>query len=1028
VTVTAKPSSVQVNGTTILSATVSYDSSLSGVNWQCSPACAPSTSTIPTNPTGYSATYTTTYTPIGPIPSGDASVPATVTATSIAALADDPAGSNSATVIVYQPISVNLSTQAVTAGVPATFSATVTNDIAAAGVDWTAIGCPSTNCGTFNSGNPAAPNHSASGASITFTAPNNILWPPTNATVKIVATSTASNTVSPVSSASAQVAVTPVTYVHFVPFAPSTLPVGNPNSSTPTLISLVAVAANDATNQGVDWTISCPDSSPAACGQFLKAPEMVATATTADVPAAFWPYSTKVHTASGQAVAYEPPTQMPTGGTVTLSATSTASSAASASQAVTITNNSSGPALNGKVEAGMLPVSGATVQLFVAGNSGYGSATLPLVISSGGNSVTTASDGSFAIPGGYACPSLNSLLFLVATGGQPGGSQGATNKQLGLMTAIGPCSNLSGSVSLVVNEVTTVASVYALAPFTAADYAHIGSSSTNYNNGPNPSNATNYNNGLANAFATVNNLVDITSGTALPVTPAGNGTPPQSEINTIADAINTCAASAGGLPGDGSSCDAFFQASNVNPPGGGGSTTANAPTSILQAVLELAKVPSTNRLTGDVSGTPLYNLLTSPTFNPPFMPILTAAPYDWSIAISYTGGGLEGRGLARPIPTAMSIDSSGDVWITNSLISSVTELSAQGAALSPFTSGTTKASGGGFKGGGLTSPQGIAIDPYGDAWILNSNGSLSELDFTGTPLSPDGSGFSGGGNAADTAKGIAIDGTGNLWVAAAGTPGDIAEYAGYSGGAVNGTPVTSGSPLSPAGVGYVNGVNNPNGAISIDGSGNIWTLNQGNYAAVELSGANGQLLDVDQGDLLNPQSNKPFNPPQYLLSSIAFGASMVIDNAGDIYVPNNNTAGSAQIYELLAGGSSVNFGGVGQQINPPITPIFAPVVLDGAGDLWLVTQGISGSTIVPISLTELSSSGASLNPNGIAPGFISPSVNPAGPTSIAADASGNVWILSGTNPGVLTEFVGVAVPVVTPTSVAVQKHKLGKTP
>ena len=68
------------------------------------------------------------------------------------------------------------------------------------------------------------------------------------------------------------------------------------------------------------------------------------------------------------------------------------------------------------------------------------------------------------------------------------------------------------------------------------------------------------------------------------------------------------------------------------------------------------------------------------------------------------------------------------------------------------------------------------------------------------------------------------------------------------------------------------------------------------------------------------------------------------------------------------------------------------------------------------------------NLNGIAPGFVSTSVSTAGPTSIAADASGNVWVLSGTGPGTVTEFVGVAVPVMTPISVAVQKNKLGKTP
>jgi hypothetical protein len=157
---------------------------------------------------------------------------------------------------------------------------------------------------------------------------------------------------------------------------------------------------------------------------------------------------------------------------------------------------------------------------------------------------------------------------------------------------------------------------------------------------------------------------------------------------------------------------------------------------------------------------------------------------------------------------------------------------------------------------------------------------------------------------------------------------------------------------------------------------------------------------------------------------------MAIDNAGDIYIPNNSS-GQAQIYELLAGGSSLNQGGIGQPINPPIAPVFAPVVLDGAGDLWLVAQptpGPGSSPSAPISIAELSSSGKSLNQNALAAGFISPSVSPSGPTSIAADASGNVWVLSGTGPSTVTEFVGVAVPVVTPISVGVQKNKLGKTP
>ncbi len=1038
VVVTATPSAVQAFGTTVLAATVSYDFSDSGVTWTCSPACSLGNSTAPTSTTASTATYAVRFVPSASILAGDESLPITVTATSIAAPGSDPSGSASTTLTLYQPINVTLTTQPVTAGLPATFSATVQNDVAPGGVDWTATGCLSSNCGTFDSGNPNAPNHSASGASITYTAPTNIQWPLTNPTVTITATATASNTIPPLSSASAQVAVTPVAFARFVPFAPSTLPVGNPAASSPTLINLIATAVDDSTNQGVDWTVSCSSASAAACGQFLKSPEMVQTATSADVPVAFWTYAAKVHAASGQAIAYEPPTQMPSGGTVTLTAMPTANPAASASQVVTISNNLTGPALSGKVQAGNQPVSGATVQLFAAGNTGYGSAATPLVISNGSSSVVTATDGSFAIPAGFVCPSLNTLVYLVALGGNPGGPQGPANPELGLMTALGPCSGLNSSATLFVNEVTTVASVYGLTPFTGADYAHIGASSSNYNNGPNPSNATNYNNGLANAFATVNNLVDVTTGLALLTTPAGDGTAPQAEINTLADVIDTCAASAGGLPGDGSACAALFQASNVNSKGGGG-TVESAPTSILQALLEVAQVPSTDEQTEGVSGGPLFNLLPSSASGVPFTPILGAAPYDWSISISYSGGGMEGRQGARPRSSSMAIDASGNVWVANQFTSSVSELSAQGAGLSPFASGTTKSAAGGFKGGGLSSPQQIAIDPYGDAWVLNANSSLTQLAPSGVALSPS-SGFSGAGNPADTGAGIAIDGNGNVWLTDSGTPGDVAEYLGYPGETTSGgTVLPAGTPLSPAGVGYVNGINSPNGGIAIDGSGNVWTLNQGNgnYAAIELNGANGSLLDTDQGDQIDSATGNPSNPPCYIFLSPGdgcpsgvpgFGVSMAIDHAGDIYIPNTTTQGSPTIYKLLAGASSSNEGGLGQRIGNGIAPVYAPIAVDGAGNLWLVTNNSNASVPLPVSYAVVGfmPSGNSFNANGMVPGFTASSLS--GATSIAVDASGNVWVLSGSNPSNVTQFVGVAAPVVTPLSLGAQKNKLGSTP
>jgi len=979
--------SMQLGGSTSVVAKVANDFSNSGVTWQCSPgACSPFSST--------SEPFTTTYTaPTVPPPSNSL----TVEATSIA----DSGKSGSASIQLVPTITVAFKTavSTVTAGQPAAFSATVTGDIAPGGLDWTATDCGAPNCGTFDSGNAAQPSHTASGATIHYTAP--LRSPAT--TVTITATSTASETVPPVRSASTTVSVTPVTYVHFVPFAPSALPVANPSS--PILVNLVAVAANDTSNAGVDWAV-CSDAS--TCGEFLVTPALAATSTTLAVPPV---YAATLHAASGQAVSYLPPTESPSSGNLTITVTSTAdkkahpSNPASAAPVIVMNNDTAGVtgvSLQGKVQVGNLPVSEAQVELFAASSTGNGSASAPLVISNGSTIVQTGKDGSFAIPAGYICPSQTSELYLIAQRGAPGGTK--DNPQLGLMTALGPCSNLNSSVSIMVNEVTTVASIWALAPFTGADYAHIGSSSSNYANG------------FVHAFATVNNLVDITSGTTLSLTPAGYGTVPQAELNTLADAVNTCAATAGGLPGDGSACSAFFEASNVSPLGLG--VPSNSPTSILRALLEVAQYPS-NLYSSPSSGAPLFNLLSS-VASPPFTPVLTDAPNDWSIALSFTGGGLGGISQASPQSSAMAIDASGNVWIANTRTSSLTELSNLGAPISPFTTGRTLASAGGFKGGGLSHPQQVAIDEQGNTWALNGDSSLSEFAFTGEAIA--GSPFSGGGTM--HGNGLAIDGSGFVWVTDSGTPGDVAQYAGYN-AEVDGKPVANGKPVSPSG-GYVNGIHSPNGAIALDGAGIVWVLNGATYSAAELNSANGALLRTDYGYLLNPTTGSLQIPLQSVLNANAFGNSMAIDNAGDVYIPNPNTNGSAQIYELVAGGSTANDGGIGKSLSLAIPPVYSPISIDGSGNLWLATYANLNNGQPP-AVVELSGSGASLNQNLSAPGFVGPNISD-GPASIAVDGSGNVWVLIQTNSSTVTEFVGVATPVVTPLSLGVQNNTLGKKP
>jgi len=956
VTVAPPTAFAQVNGTTNLVATIANDPALKGADWTVSCGTAGACGSV----TAHTASGgTAVYTAPAAVPAGGT---VTVTATSTS----DNTKSASATIAIVPPIAIAFAPALpalITAGTAASFTATVTNDVAAAGVDWT-VSCTNTPCGSFS------PSHTASGAATAFTAP---ITAPAG-TVTITATSTASNTQLPVRVVSATVTIVPVIAVSFVPFAPSQMQVSDINSFTPAAVNLTAVVLNDTTNAGIDWSVC---SSVATCGEFVVTPAVAATSTT---PAANAVYAATLHTASGQVAAYIPPTQTPTpGGTVTITAKAhnpaATSSLATATAVVAIVGAPTGVRLQGVVQAGTKPVVGAAVSLYAAGTSGYSSASSPLIISGSSNQVVTGAGGQFTIPAGYACPSQSSQMFLVALGGNAGAGN---NPNLAMMTALGSCGGLNSTVNIAINEVTTVASVWALAPF-MSDYGHVGSSS---------SNATN---GMANAFAQVNNLANILTGQALATTPAGNGIVPRSEINTLADILYSCDGTTGGAVGDGSSCGTLFNAANP------GALTANAPINTLQAALNIAQNPSSTTSPGPGN---LYGLL--PT-NGPFTPVLTTTPNDWTIALNLSGGGLGTRSAA----SALGIDGVGNVWITNSRFSSVTELNSMGAALSPTGTGTTQATAGGYQGGGLNIPTSVAIDPLGNAWIASSNG-LSEWSPVGTAVSSS-SGFSGGG--LSNTKGIAIDGPGNVWVVNGGAPGSVSWFAGAN-ATINGVPVAGGTPLSPT-AGYTQGINNPSGGIGVDNAGTVWVLNSGDNSAAELSSASGSFIQSDYGYT----QTVPIPIGSVLTQGV--GTSVAIDNGGDVFLSNGS-----QLLELLSGGSSANFGGLGTASAANGQTFSRFLALDGAGHVWLMITG--GNSLCPSSssVVELNSGGAELNINSQGCGYLGSGVG-ASVVALAVDGSGNLWVLSG---GAMTEFVGVAAPVVTPFSTGVQNKTLAKKP
>jgi hypothetical protein len=202
-----------------------------------------------------------------------------------------------------QPISVSFSAlppQSMTVGDNVGVSATVTNDSANAGVNWSCT--PTGACGTFT------PTATASGANTTYVAPGAV---PSGGKVMIVATSVTDSTKNAQAPVTINALPPPVISVSISTAPAATLPV----SGSTTL----AATTND--TAGVTW--SCAPAG--SCGLF-NPPSTASTTTTT----------------------YTAPASVPSGGTVTLTATSVTDPTKFKSSSVLITGVASNASLKGQ--------------------------------------------------------------------------------------------------------------------------------------------------------------------------------------------------------------------------------------------------------------------------------------------------------------------------------------------------------------------------------------------------------------------------------------------------------------------------------------------------------------------------------------------------------------------------------------------------------------------------------------------------------------------------------------------------------
>jgi hypothetical protein len=864
----------------------------------------------------------------------------------------------------------------VTALATAPVSAVVTNDPTASGATWS-VQCGNTTPGACGY---ILPVQTPSGATATYTAPP----VPPGAAVTVTAQSTTDAQVSVVSGPIA-IAASAAVSVSFIPAPPTQV-------QQATSVSLTASVANDSTSAGVDWQVCA-----SGCGFFTITPAIPPPSRTPNLPTVPAVTATTVKGWPNSApITYSAPDATPPSGALTVIATATATDQAqnpvSIAASVTIAANAAGPMLQGRVQTGTQPVSGAQVALYAAGTAGYGSASALLAAPGENPYAITDQNGKFTIPAGYNCPASGSQVYLVAVGGKVG--SGPVNQNLALMTALGSCGALTSS-PVIVNEVTTIASAWAVAPFAANllttglnSYLNIGASSGNSA-------------GLANAFATVNNLVNLSTGQALFTVPAGNAAVPYAEIDTLADILNACAVTGGGSAADGSVCGRLFSDANPyrNSPG---TQYPGIPTDTLQAAFEIAQNPA---YMGGISSVAVYIDLTDlfglASASSPFQPVLTTPPLDVSLSLNFTMGSTASAGKGASF---FALDGAGNLWITQAGANGVSESNNQGAPIAPS---------GGYTAKSLIAPGPLAIDASGNIWICDQDG-LTELNFAGLEVA--GSPFAGGGLTNTVCSGLAIDGSGNLW---ANTTTGVAKFddLGDPLSPSNGYPIPT-SPLNST-------IVNPLPPIAIDDSGNVWLgigglANTADLYLAELNNTSGLPNELGFSNI-NPSTSNNFVNTTGPLSE----TQIAVDGSGNVWIPTAPSAtdgGASKVPPYGGNGTTDVAGGFSHASGPDPFVASNGVAIDGAGVVWIGDGGGTPSVSLPVPPNL-----GGYNPQfpNLPFGYVSPSLA-AGPLSVAVDGSGNVWVLLANNT--VTEFVGVATPAATPLAAAVKNKKLGAKP
>lgn len=616
--------------------------------------------------------------------------------------------------------------------------------------------------------------------------------------------------------------------------------------------------------------------------------------------------------------------------------------------------------IGGKVHGGSQPVVGATVKLYYAGQSTPATEAATTTTDSNGNfSFTQSATTGLGENGNiYSCPtSSNPLVYVIAKGGNTlnDGISTDVNSAAAFIGVYGDCKNISNSNFILLNEVTTVATMAALQQYfdpTTESVAADGTGSAKI--------------AIDATVNTINNMVNLANGTVVTSTsiPGIHGlnavtvtaTPESSKINLLANILTSCVNNSSSTAANCNTLFASTPAPNISTTDLPGSDNLSTPTDVLQALYYMLANPTSG---GSANMATLFGLASGAAAA--FQPALATQPTDWTLAISYSATGTCGanNGAFISAPSALAVDLFGDIWIGNGQLGSgnLSEMTAGGVADSCVSNGT----------GPTVAQSAVFIDSLGNIWSALS-GSTSLVQYNPNTSA------TVAYTAAAPVLAIAGDGSGNIYFSTASSLYEITNGA----SAASATTPTLVTALA--------------NAISLmpDTAGGIWaTLGSGSFAHVVGGTPTLYTADADTSGLAVTNSSNIF------LSSVT--------SANEISYFANLHDGNG--YVLQSGWPTTSsLGG----INQPVA-----IALDGAKNIWSANNVANSNGLFGIS--EVSFDGAPLSPDTASGGFQKSSSYLNASSSIIVDQSGNVWVAGGAATNTfITEFVGAGVPIYQP--------------